>query len=243
MRVAVHSIPWGRDATIEQIAKDAKDAGYEGVELFQHPYRTLNGPKAVADVLQQFGLTLVGVCGGALSDRIRFVNEYAGILNVSSIDTRAPYVYLDEWRKVECIEAMSRGIKLALHPHMFKTVQTLAEAEEYLNSHPFLRLLPDTAHLTIAGDDPFRAIANNANRLAAIHIKDWRRDVGRSYQFYARGFCCLGDGDIDFTKILAWCHRFNGWMVVEMDVAVEPLESTRQSLKWLRCNMPGRGEK
>jgi|694.fasta_scaffold51022_6 inosose dehydratase len=241
MPFAVHSIPWGRDTSVEKIAEDAKKAGYTGVELFQHPYRTLYGPQRVADVFQLHGLTLVGMCGGGLVDRIRFVDEYTRVLDANPNDTRIPYVYLDEWREAECVEAMDRGVKLALHPHMFKTVQTLAEAEAYLKNYPRLKFLPDTAHLTIAGDDPFRAISNNSNRLAAIHIKDWRRDVGRSYQFYARGFCCLGEGDIDFTKILAWCHRFSGWLVVEMDFAAEPLESTKQSLDWLLHNMPSRG--
>jgi sugar phosphate isomerase/epimerase len=238
MPIAVHSISWGRESNIETISTEARAAGFDGVEIFQHPYRTLGGPKRVHDALSRSNLTLVGVCGGSFSERCTFVEEY--MERGKGGNSHIPYVYVDEWREPDCSNALESGFQLALHPHMFKTVQTMAEAERLLNQFPRLKLLPDTAHLTIAGDNPVSAILNHTHQLAAIHLKDWKRDVGRSYQFYARGFCGLGQGDIDFSRILASCHRFTGWLVIEQDFALSAMESAKRSYDWLVSNMPTR---
>ena len=236
MKYAAHSIAWGHDADIRQIASDIRGAGYQGVELFQHPARTLKGAKKVFDTLAEFELQLIGVSGGSFSERCLFVQDYIRELGQDRSSHTTPYVYIDEWREPEFPVSLGEGLPLALHPHMFKMIQTMSEAEALLNRYPRLRLLPDTAHLTIAGDNPVSAIQNNQHRLAGIHFKDWHSNVGRSYQFYSRGFCPLGEGDIDLIKVLAVLHHFDGWLVVEQDTSQNPRRSIETSLAWLSTN-------
>jgi len=238
MKYAVHSIIWGQDAKIDKIAREARAAGYSGVELFQHPEKRLGGHRKIYDILSTCGLTLVGVCGGSFEERCDFVRKYSDQLSVTPGKKEAPYIYIDEWREETFKIALAEGLKLAIHPHMFKTIQTLAETERLLREHRSLRFVPDTAHLTIAGDDPVSAYLNNSNRIDVVHIKDWRDEVGRSYQFYARGFCELGQGSIDLKKFIASIHRFDGWLVVEQDLSDNPATSIRQSLRWLKANSP-----
>jgi sugar phosphate isomerase/epimerase len=73
----------------------------------------------------------------------------------------------------------------------------------------------------------------------AIHLKDWREDVGRSYQFYARGFCELGDGDIPLEDVLNVLLQsgFSGWIVVELDWTSDPPASASKSLRWLQARL------
>lgn len=89
--------------------------------------------------------------------------------------------------------------------------------------------------MQVAGHDPVLAIRKFAERLAGVHLKSWREDVGRSFHFYARGFCELGQGDVDVHAVLEELHRmdFSGWLIVELDSTHTPLHSAETSLKWL----------
>ena len=81
-------------------------------------------------------------------------------------------------------------------------VITAREAEELLGEHPKLRFLPDTAHLTVAGDDVIATMDRNFDRIEAVHVKDWTGEFGRAYQFYSFGFIELGRGDMNLGKII-----------------------------------------
>jgi sugar phosphate isomerase/epimerase len=235
-KFAVHSIAWGNQP-LEAILKDAKRAGYSGIELFQHPDE-LGGAEVIERAFTESGITLVGVAAGSFDERCRLVRDIAILRGVALDDPSLPYVYCDEWRESDrrFAQAVEEGFTIALHPHMFKPVQTLQEAEEILKSHPSVRFLPDTAHLQIAGDVPAAAIDSHASRLIGVHLKSWREDVGRSYQFYARGFCGLGEGDVDLEGVLDAMLRnnFTGWLVVEHDSTTNPLESATRSVAWLK---------
>jgi sugar phosphate isomerase/epimerase len=120
---------------------------------------------------------------------------------------------------------------------MFKPVQTAQEAEKLLKEHEDLRFLPDTAHLTIAGEDVLELLERNMNRLVGVHLKDWASEFGRSYQFYSRGFGVqFGYGDVRLSEIMEFLKskKYNGWIVVEQDVADDPPEAVRNCREWLR---------
>ncbi len=238
---AVHSISWGNQP-LEIILRDAELAGYSGVELFQHPDE-LGGAKAILRAFDNSNLRLIGIAAGSFDDRCRLVREIALVRNVSLDDLSLPYVYCDEWRETDArfTQALNDGFTIGLHPHMYKPVQTLHEAEQILAKHSKLRFLPDTAHLRVAGDDPAKAIEIQSARLIGVHLKSWREDVGRSYQFYARGFCELDEGDIDLEGVLDVILRknFTGWLVVEQDSTTNPRESAERSLNWLKDRLIG----
>jgi inosose dehydratase len=251
MRVAMQTISWGpHPDNIETMLKEVVDAGYGGVELAQHP--KVLGPVPQLYELLQNRLTLVGVSGGALSEKIAFVEEFiridkekAGAPGIYSIAPnaatalgreRSPYVYVDEWEGKRSEDALESNVALALHPHMFKSVQTAQEAENLLKQFPKLRFLPDTAHLTVAGEDVVSTLERNFDQIAAIHLKDWTAEFGRAYQFYSRGFVELGKGDVVLGKILTFLksRNYQGWLVVEQDASSSPLMSAKSSRVWLR---------
>ncbi len=238
LRYAVQSITWGR-APLDSMLREIKEAGYEGVELFQSP-KSLGGTANIVDAFDHYALQLVGVASGSFADRCQLVREWATNRNLPLGHLSVPYVYVDEWRDSDerFEKALNEGFRIGLHPHMYKPVQTVKEAKAILDDpkHRQLGFIPDTAHLQIAGDDVAAAIRELSSRLTSIHLKDWKEDVGRSFQFYARGFCELGNGDVDLVPVLSEILkcRFSGWLVIEQDSSPEPCASTSRSLQWLK---------
>lgn len=241
LRFAVQSITWGR-ASLGSMLDEIRAAGYEGVELFQNP-QTLGGASVIEKAFHDSGLQLVGVASGSFDERCRLVREWAEIRNLSVSHPSVPYVYVDEWRDSDLrfVDRLNEGFRIGLHPHMYKPVQTVQEAKSLLKEHKKLGFIPDTAHLQIAGDDPAAAIRDPelSARLTAIHLKDWNDDVGRSFQFYARGFCELGEGDVPLQPVLQEIldSQFSGWLVVEQDSSTAPRESAALSLEWLKATL------
>ena len=235
-KYAVHTISWG-NRPLEAIARDVKEAGFAGAELFQHPSE-LGGAHAIESAFRKEGVELVGIAAGSFRERCDFVREIAAIRGTTLSDPNLPYVYCDDWRDdlPQFKDAVAGGLRVALHPHMYKPVQNLQEAEAILEQNRSLLFLPDTAHLRVAGHDPVLAIRKFASRLAGVHLKSWREDVGRSFHFYARGFCELGQGDVDVHAVLEELMRldFAGWLIVELDLTNTPTQSARTSLNWLR---------
>src|SRR5207245_577614 len=114
--------------------------------------------------------------------------------------------------------------------------QTSADAEEYFAKHKSLQFLPDTAHLTVAGEEVVNVIDRYYRRIEAIHLKDWTAEYGRAYQFYARGFVELGKGDVPLENVIKYLNQrsYKKWVVVEQDVARDPFQSAQASRNWLR---------
>lgn len=243
MRLAIHSIMWPSKISLHELLHVTKRIGYEGVELFQNP-RSLGSAADVYRAVRRYNLTLVGMSGGAFQDRLEFVRQYAQVLGTRLDDPDTPYVYLDEAITPVVRAALDERFKVALHAHMYKPIQTTDEAATILNQNPRLRFLPDSAHLTIAGDDPTAAIDRFRHCIDVAHIKDWRENAGRSYQFYARGFCKLGDGDVDLRAFLIALNkvrffaRRNTWLVVEQDSSPHPEADARASHDWLTTYLP-----
>jgi len=253
MHIAVQTISWGpHHRDINHMLEEVKNAGYSGVEFAQHP-RELAPPSELHDMLQRHGLTLVGIAGGSLAEKVVFVKEFVACgdqylvapvaKNIQTQSARSlvsdpPYIYIDEWDEEQAVQALDAGLVLAIHPHMFKAIQTAREAEALLETHPGLRFLPDTAHLTIAGENVTEVLERNFDRLAAIHLKDWTAEFGRAYQFYARGFVVLGAGDVPLREVgdVLKFRGYRGWIVVEQDTSPHPLESAKASLQWLLAN-------
>lgn len=254
MRFAVQTIVFGPLMTrFYDMCSAIRRVGYSGLELFQD--FTNNGKNtkgqglddAVNDILKAVianNLTLIGVASGALTERIAFVELYSRMLTNTMPSVHPPYVYVDEWTP-ECVAGVNRGMRFAIHPHMYRPIQTLAEAEIHLNKYPDhacpnLSLLPDTAHLTIAGTSPLTTLKKHFKRITAIHLKDWNPNVGKSYQFYASGFCDLGEGKVHVRETLnyLWTHQYRGWIVVEHDHSGDPEITLNRSLNWIEKHLP-----
>jgi len=144
-------------------------------------------------------------------------------------------------------EACERwGIHVALHNHMGTLVETQPQVEEFLRNCPKCRLILDTAHLAAVGGDCLHVVRTYADRLEAIHLKDWimsdrsgRRDPAAA-EWWKRGrFCELGAGNIglDNAAIMRAIAEvgFDGWVFVEQDTHLQdPFADLAVSRQYLR---------
>ena len=260
MKFAFQTIIWGRHIhDLELVLEIIAACGYTGVEFAQRPkdirvrdegrpggFRPIHNIDELLSLLAVCGLTLVSLAGGSLRERIEFCGP----------SFRPEYLYVDDFGDAEkkvldeiTSEVARTGTRpkpfaFGLHPHWFMTVQRWSQAIDILKRHRqslpnghCLRLLPDTAHLTIAGDDPVKAVQNTAlDDLAAVHLKDWTPGYGRYSHRYAQGFVPLGNGIVPLEGVLAELKRkaFDGWVIVEQDAAAfVPAQAAMECAQWL----------
>lgn len=135
----------------------------------------------------------------------------------------------------------------ALHPHWFFHIRSSKEFRQRLAKYLWLhrrkgtgrlKLLADTAHLTICRENAGAVIRRFSGHLAAIHLKEWLPYYGRFSQRYAQGFRPLGEGDgtVDIEGALQAMDsiRYEGWVVIEQDHPVNtPVETVAKCARWL----------
>ena len=255
MKLAIQTILWGPNPpSIKEVLREAREVGYQGVEVFQHP-GLLGTAEEFYSLLQEVdGLALVGLSGGSIVQRVEFIRDFLVVQAVEAPISRAipfqhpplssvrPYAYVDEAQDVAWFaENPIEGVTLALHPHMFKSVQTANEARDLLSKHKWLKFLPDPAHLKIAGEKPAEVVEEFWNRLAGIHMKDWTAEFGRAYQFYAQGFTDLGQGDAELPSLMSFLRskRYPGWLIVERDTSSELKATAERAFRWLQSRLVG----
>lgn len=208
MNIGIQTIVFGREIPELQRALDLiANLGYRGVEFAQTP-EMLGSAVGINDLLgllEERDLTLLGFSGGSLHERVVYCNDY-----------RPCYLYVEDWEP-EAEQVSDSGFTLALHPHSFKRTDRFEDAFRALEQHPQLKLLPDIAHLTIAGDDPIAVIHATVRRLAAVHFQDWTPEFGRSSHRYAHGFVEPSNGTVDLDGVLNCLISlgYAGWLVGE----------------------------
>src|SRR5437868_770590 len=121
-KVAVQSIAWGY-RPLEEIFSQVREAGFGGIELFQHP-KEVGGALAVENGCRAHGLELIGVTCGSFVERCQLVRDIAKLRHVHPSYPTLPYVYVDEWREDNPLfpQTVEEGIRVAIHPHMYKPV-------------------------------------------------------------------------------------------------------------------------
>jgi signal transduction histidine kinase/sugar phosphate isomerase/epimerase len=225
MKIGFQTIVWSpfRDP-LEYRLEVIAAAGYGGVVFRERPDE-LPPIHELLRFLEEYSLKLIGLSGGALRDRMDYCQDF-----------RPEYLYVDDWSSDAGALAQMRGFTLALHPHVYKPTYSLQRAGELLEREPSLKFVPDTAHLTIAGDDPVAAMERFEDRIAAVNLRDWASEFGYSVHRYGRGFVELGRGIIDLDRVLAALQktRYSGWLVVEQDYTrTDPAMSTLKCAEWL----------
>ena len=134
------------------------------------------------------------------------------------------------------------GIRAGLHNHLGTLVESQKELEKFLERCPECGLILDTAHLAAAGGDAVEIARRYADRLVAVHLKDWRVTnpaIGLD-RWPERGrFCELGAGSIglDNPAVMQALAKagYDGWVFIEQDTHLrEPLEDLAVSLRYLK---------
>ena len=121
------------------------------------------------------------------------------------------------------------GITLVYHHHMMQPVETSEQIHALMQATgPSVKLLLDTGHLALAGDDYLTVLPRWWDRIGHIHLKDVRVSVlklmDRRTATFNDGvrlgmFTVPGDGDIDFGPVFDRIARagYDGWIVVEAE--------------------------
>lgn len=226
-KVGIQTNIWGSRLTdIRQVLKQIAHYGYRGVEFGQRPDMLgIRNIDELLELLDEHNLSLLGITSGTLLERIRFCNHF-----------RPAYLYIEEWEGAVAEQALAAGFTLALHPSVFTQVNRIERALKVIDQHPELRLLPDTAHLAVAGDNFLDLIQRAHSKIVAVHLKDWTPVYGRFSHRCARGFVELGAGVVKLEAILDELDQvaFNGWVVVEQNSKhIRPEATVFHCSQWL----------
>jgi signal transduction histidine kinase/sugar phosphate isomerase/epimerase len=239
MRFGIQTILWGQNpADYPRMFDIIEDAGFEGVEFFQHP-NSLPKLKELLPLLRdrRHPLELLGLADGSLKSRVEYLNQPVDARWMpDGWSPKAPYLYIDEW--VSPVEELLRdGYRLAVHPHYLLAINSATEAFNRLEKNPKLLYIPDTAHSALKREDIIKGLSRYSTRLAAVHLKDWRPGFGRLSVMYARGFTELGTGTVDLARVMNYLRdnlKFGGWVVVEQDYTEGLAEkSVQDAARWL----------
>lgn len=147
----------------------------------------------------------------------------------------------------------SHGLTQVLHSHVGTIVETKAEVVRVLEGCG-VRYVLDTAHLIVGGYDPVDFVREWPARVGLVHIKDTDMAVAEQLNngevtlmeaVQAGIFPSVGDGDIDMDSVISLLENsgYQGWYVLEQDVAITgpepevgsgPIEGVRKSVEYLR---------
>lgn len=217
VRLGTNPIAWSNDdlrelggaTPLETCLREAREAGFEGIELGHKFPRQAARLRAV---LEPHGLALVSGWYSAELLRRGAREEIAairphldllramgcGVLIVAETSnavhgdrgvplSRRPRLPAGDWpefgrRLTELGRAVAdAGLDLVYHHHMGTVVESGEEIDRLMDSTgPALRLLLDTGHATFGGADPASLARRWRERVGHVHCKDVRAEVMRA---------------------------------------------------------------
>jgi inosose dehydratase len=146
--------------------------------------------------------------------------------------------------------ARSRGVEVALHPHIGTMIETGVDIDRVLEGCA-VALCIDTGHIVVAGADPVAVTRRVPDRVRHVHLKDVdaalaARVISGEMLFgdavRAGVFRPLGDGDVDIADLVQTLETagYQGWYVLEQDVMLDaepedvgPVANVRRSLDFM----------
>lgn len=140
-------------------------------------------------------------------------------------------------------KAKAAGVQLYYHNHSFEfeplNGTTPLEAMEAAFDKELVKLELDVFWTTVSGNDPAEWIRKLAGQIKMLHLKDLKAGTPKDYttfQVPPEAFMALGDGVVDFRKVLEAAHETNiPYAFVEQDhSAIDPFESITRSYKYLQ---------
>lgn len=214
VRIGANPIGWSNDdmrelggeTPLETCLAEAKEAGFEGMEL---GHKFPREPKALSAVLGKFGLALVSGWYSAelltrdADEELKHLRPHLDLLKALGANVlvfaetsnaihgdrnkslaERPVMKPDQWaqwceRMTKVGDAtLKEGVRLVYHHHMGTIVESEADIDAMMrNTGPSVHLLLDSGHATFAGADPVALAKRYRPRISHVHTKDVRRDV------------------------------------------------------------------
>lgn len=217
IRLGVNPIMWsnddlptlGSENSLEQCLSEAREAGFQGIEL---GHKFPRDPDVLKALLARYDMELIaGWYGGRLLDRSvdeewDALQDHLALLQANDSQV---FIYaevsgcvhgvrgqplearlrlqedaFDDFgrRLTDLAERLqARGMSFAYHQHMGTVVQTIDELHLLMKSTAdVVGLTLDTGHLVFAGGDPESVIRTYGHRVNHVHLKDVRRTVVRA---------------------------------------------------------------
>jgi inosose dehydratase len=216
IRFGVSPIAWinddmpelGGDTPLERVLAEARDIGFNGIELGG---RFPRDPPALSALLARFQLALVGGWYSAslltrtAREEIAALQSHLELLQAlhcrvfihaetsnaihgdrSHPLSATPRLDRSGWgpfgaKLTEVADHVAaRGLRFAYHHHLGTVVESGEDIERLLESTgPSVGLTVDTGHAALAGVDPVALIRAHPHRVAHVHCKDVRGQVFR----------------------------------------------------------------
>ncbi len=218
---------WGiRINYLQQVLDQIAEAGFQGIEFSQRlEYLGCQDVDELCRLLHERGLSLLSLtCGGVLERMAYFGNQRPHYLSIKHGDLPLlPTI------------AEARFVP-AIHPGVFTKVKRTQETLDLIRQHPELKIMFDTAHVTMAGESLSSALRSLIPNIVAVHLKDWTPEYGRSGPRYARGFTDFGTGIVKLEAVLNDLQtlHYDEWVVIETEqFSRDPRDVVFESANWL----------
>lgn len=178
-----------------------------------------------------------------LSDSVVAPHRIKNTGRITSKDGLSPEkwdILVQEVKDLKKLVKEETGLEIYYHSHCGSFVEAPWELERLLTDVPDLKLIVDTAHITMgAHSKPYYLIqllnTYGPSRIHSFHFKDYtpisttvgpegkfKESDGRDYFELVNNGCFpeLGRGVCDFEGVRQWMEReaYEGWIVVEQDV-------------------------
>jgi inosose dehydratase len=214
IRIGANPIGWSNDdmrelggeTPLETCLAEAKEVGFEGMEL---GHKFPREPAALKAALKPFGLACVSGWYSAelltrtADDEVTALRAHLDLLKALGAKvlvfaetsnaihgdrsmplSRRPIMAEGDWaefgRRVTQVaeQTLREGIRLVYHHHMGTIVQSQADIDAFMAATgPAVHLLLDTGHATWGGADPAVLARRYRDRISHVHTKDVRRAV------------------------------------------------------------------
>jgi myo-inosose-2 dehydratase len=214
VRIGANPIGWSNDdmrelggeTPLETCLAEAKEAGFEGMEL---GHKFPREAKALKAVLDKFGLALVSGWYSAelltrdANEELTQLRPHLDLLKALGANVLVfaetsnaihgdrskplagrPVLAANRWaelgRRVTAVgdRTLQEGVRLVYHHHMGTIVESESDIDAFMAATgPSVHLLLDSGHATFAGADPAALARRYRTRISHVHTKDVRRDV------------------------------------------------------------------
>ncbi len=196
----------GADITLETCLGQARDIGFEGMEL---GHKFPRDPVALAEALGRFGLACISGWYSAelliwgVREELRRLGPHLELLKALGSTvlvfaevtgavhgergrplSERPLLRERDWQRLGArltqvaAATAAQGVRLAYHHHMGTVVQSEADIDALMQATgPEVGLLLDTGHAAFAGADPAALARRHAARICHVHAKDLRTAV------------------------------------------------------------------